>query len=65
MSKENTTSSPPTVFIGIDWADTQHAFHIIEPDGSKQVGSFQQSLTICTVYRLLFAVSRCQVGDRD
>ena len=31
------------VFIGIDWADTKHDFHLIEPNGKVQADNFKQS----------------------
>jgi transposase len=31
------------ILIGIDWADTKHDFHLIEPDGNLETGQFKQS----------------------
>ena len=30
------------ILVGIDWADAEHAFHLIHPDGSAICGSFDQ-----------------------
>ena len=32
----------PVVFVGIDWADTLHAFHLFAANGNEAHGSFQQ-----------------------
>jgi len=31
------------VFVGIDWADSLHAFHLLTAEGTEQHGSFQQN----------------------
>ncbi|MEZ6138744.1 MAG: IS110 family transposase [Pirellulaceae bacterium] len=41
------SQSPSTthnaILVGIDWADAQHAYHAILPDGSSKSGSFKQN----------------------
>jgi transposase len=32
-----------TTFIGIDWADKKHDFHLVDPDGKIQFGVFEQT----------------------
>jgi transposase len=34
---------PPTILVGIDWADQVHAFHLVGPDGTVANGNLDQS----------------------
>jgi len=45
MNDHNNTSELPAdaVIIGIDWADTEHVFCLIRPDGQQEIDTLQQS----------------------
>lgn len=35
----------PRILIGIDWADSEHAFAALMPNGARKAGSFKQKKT--------------------
>jgi len=41
-SGTNGDHSAPVILVGIDWADGEHAFRMLAPDGSTHEGSFEQ-----------------------
>lgn len=50
MRKQTPTTAPQSsrpaenqVAIGIDWADREHAFHLIDPQGNELAGDFEQT----------------------
>jgi len=40
---ESSAPIAPSVLVGIDWADKEHAFAIRTPDGKLHIGSFKHS----------------------
>jgi transposase len=41
--QEASAEPTPAIIVGIDWADKQHAFHLVAPDGSELADSFEQT----------------------